>query len=627
MSFKKLLTCFAGLIVFVVGHSQPASAGAMDTYGINDHLDRYSDYNAACDEIIASGVKWVRVGPEWRSIQPNAPTSTDPGYDTAFLGKLDAIVNKLSAGGVNIDFVLCYTAPWASSMPSDPKAWAYKPANWTDWGDYVHFVTSRYAGKIHSWEVWNEEDSTTFWKSSATDYVTLLQTAATQIRLTDATNQILLGGLTGGGVAPGGFFDQILAAGAAGGFDIVNYHSYLDSAHWISVYRLLAQTTGKYGLTNRKIWITESGYSSLGDAAKEVIKADMVDQVYLLPGTLPNVERVFWYVHRNITPTGDPSEDNFGLIANDRTPLQAFYYYQAAGGAETDFKLHKAYPTQTTSRRTLYYNTASPGVVDEAPDGSTKRIPSGQAMYLWIKDSWLHNANGGLDSRTYVDVTYLNSGTGTWSMDYDGQSNIYTSLGQTKTNTGAWVTKTFTLDDGKFANRQTNGCDLRISAGSADLVVSKVAIRKDMGKARLLLATTDRYRLATRPDSTVTTDEAYNPVASVGGRECRKIVDNTHYIYAQICDALLRSSNPNVKISITFWDFGTDSLTVFYDGIGGTKSYSIAKTNTNTWRTVTTSLTDAAFNDLQHYFADFRISNAGDGSLEYISQIDVEKGP
>ncbi|WP_164716400.1 cellulase family glycosylhydrolase [Paenibacillus whitsoniae] len=185
-----LMICLAGIIGLPLNQ---ANAIDSDYFGVNDPLQRYTtDYTTEINQIADSQIQWIRISPEWGRIE------TAKGvYDTAYLNQLDNMVNQLTAKGIHIVWILCYTAPWASSMPGapSPDIARYKPANWVDWESYVNFITTRYQGKIQYWEVWNEQDSLGFWKSSIDDYNTLLQKAYTGVKATDSSNTVLLGGL------------------------------------------------------------------------------------------------------------------------------------------------------------------------------------------------------------------------------------------------------------------------------------------------------------------------------------------------------------------------------------------------------------------------------------------------
>jgi len=627
--FCRLLSVFLVGFLLLFTHIGKANAAAadMNKFGICDHPQNYSDWSASCDEIIASGVKWVRISPEWGGIQPESGD-----YNAAYLAKVDGIVDKLTSHGVNVVFILCYTAPWASSMPGSADASRYKPANWTDWENYVNFITVRYSGKIFYWEVWNEADLNGFWKSSAQDYTTLLQKASTQIRATNVNNKVVLGGLAMvNNYGIGGFFDTIMSQGAGSYFDIVNYHAYGDSTRFRDLYSGLQSVITKYSIGSRKIWVTETGYTSLGEAAKEAIKADKVEQTYQTHFGLSNIERIFWYVHRNPN-LADPSEGNFGLIKNDHTPLKSFYAYQAVGGAETDFGLQGQYPALTPTRRTLNYvpATSGDGVVTNYDAGGTiKTVPTGSYMYFTVNDNWLYDSNSGMDEKVYVDVTFQNNFNGIWGFQYDAISAAYKGVTQTRTNSGTWQTVTIPITDAKFANRQNYAADFRFYAIGSPLNVSKVVVRKEMNRANVVFSSPEQTRYLEVPPNTDPTWENYTPITTMGGKSCRQIGNNSKYIYVKVSDGYIRSGNPNVKIGLWVYDAGTDNILIQYNATGGVdhKSVTIPKGNTNAWVYKEVTLSDADFRNAQSYSADFRIGNAYDNSNEYIQQIQVQKLP
>ena len=606
-----------------------AVATAFSFYGVNEHPSWYSDSTDLCNQIIASGAKWARVGMEWADIETSRGT-----YNAANLAKMDAIVNQLTAAGVNIDWGLGYTPQWASSQPSSPNFRAYAPASWSDWTDFVTFVANRYNGKIAYWEVWNEEDYG-FWADTVANYETVLQTAATALRAANPSNKVILGGLatsnaSGDNYGLGTFFDTLLADGAGPYIDIVAYHAYGDSLRQVNVYNGMMAVLNKYSLGALPIWITETGLTTNGDDTQEPAKADYSDQLYLMDTQWPNIQKAFWYSFRG-TETGNPVEDGYGLVdATGATPgpLPAFYHYDASGGAQTDFGLANAYPTQTPDFRTLYYIPASSGdgslVTPYNGDPTKEQIPAGKFMYLSVADDWLFQANGGLDANATVTVTYLDQGTGNFSLQYDGAGGAYTSLSHARTNTGQWLTASFPLADAYFGSRENNAADMRLSSGGAALVVSAVAVQKETNMARVILGATDLFKYISHIVDNTVGDEGYDPVATVGGLSCREILGNGSFVYFRVSKALVKPTTTHVNVAITFWDAGTDNLLLQYNGTAGAyEAKTIAKTNTNAWRKVTVNLTDAAFTQTENYSADFRLSNAFDSSVEYIREVDV----
>lgn len=605
-----LLPCFSS-----------ASPIAMQDHGVCAKPQGTSAWQDYCDQLIASGVKWVRISPEWGSIE------TAKGiYDTAYLARLDNIVDYLHDHDVNIVWILCYTATWASSQPSADKPTRYKPADWADWEDYVAFIVGRYDGKITHWEAWNEPDAH-FWKDSVSDYLTLLQKSYTGIKAVNSNNVVLIGGLADShGI--GSFFDQLMGLGAKNYFDIVNYHAYGDFTHHVALHQGTRDVMQKHGIPSRPIWITETGYTTNGDPALEAMKADMVDQVHYGNLCWSDIQRTFWYAYSD-TPAStpaDPFHENFGLTDSSLVPHKSLRHYQALDGASTDFALQAAYPTLIPMLHTLYYHPASSGDGSHVTASDDDRvIPATRYMYLKVNDDWLCDSNEGLDETVYAEVTYLDSGTGDFQLQYDATTSTYQSLACARTNTGEWKTVTFTLDNVKFANRQNQGADLRLYAGPpTSLTVRNITLCKRTNPATVILRSTPRSKLIGYHTSTDTSGEAYNPDVTMGGVPCRSITNDNQYFFFRVSDGFIRQGDTDVDIAITFWDSGTDNIGLQYDSLSGNwQTINIAKTNTNTWRTVTLHLTDANFINAANRASDFRIYNGWDTSTEYVSRVDV----
>ena len=598
----------------------------MDEFGLCIRPHAESDSDAYCDRVIASGVKWVRIGRDWGALETSKGV-----YNTTNLAKMDSIVNRLHAGGVNMVWILGFTAQWASSQPTAP--WPdngrYRPANWADWEDHVTFVVTRYQGKISHWEVWNEPDHIGFWKSSIADYATLLQKAHAKVKAVSSANTVLVGGLattngTTDSYGLGTFFDQLLDLGAASWFDVVNYHAYGGYDKQVSRHAGMVDVINHHSIQAKPIWITETGYTTVGTTSLEAMKADMVNQVGLGNIRFADVDRTFWYCLTNpVIVPANPSEENFGLTNPSHSPLPAWWHYQALEGAETDFTRQAAYPSLTSLANTLYYvpTTSGDGSYVTA-SGNDRVIPATRYMYLRLNDGWLYDSNAGVDSAAYVDITYLDSGTASFALHYDSAANAYENVSIARTNTGLWKTVTCTLTNAKFANRQNNTSDLRISAGSAGLTVRKVAVRKIYNPAIVTLQTTPAYKLIEYV--VAGSGGAYNPVATQGGVECRSITADNQWFFFKVSDALIRAGDTNVSVTITFWDAGTDKISLQYGAIGNAhKNVNIFKTATNAWRTVTLNVTDAHFVNQQSYYADFRISNGYDGTAEYVRRVQV----
>ena len=85
--------------------------------------------------------------------------------------------------------------------------------------------------------------------------------------------------------------------------------------------------------------------------------------------------------------------------------------------------------------------------------------------YMWFKvdDGFI---NGGTNPIS-ITVTYLDRGTDTWSLEYDGPGGALTPAGTvTKTNTNTWKKYTFFINDARLANGLTGGSDFRINCNN-----------------------------------------------------------------------------------------------------------------------------------------------------------------
>lgn len=115
--------------------------------------------------------------------------------------------------------------------------------------------------------------------------------------------------------------------------------------------------------------------------------------------------------------------------------------------------------------------------------------------------------------------------------------------------------------------------------------------------------------------------EAYTELANMGQLDCR-FIPSGKYGYFRVDDALILSTDSKLIFDITYFDNGNNNFSFQYNATSSKyKPISITKTNSNTWITIRTGLTDAAFANLQNNQADFRFSGEA-----YIRQIVISKG-
>lgn len=571
-----------------------ADFAARDKYGVDAGPWRTTGHIAECDQIIASGVKWVRMIPNWSSIE-----TAQGVYNTTYLAALDQSINRFVSRDVNVVLSIGMTPQWASTLPTAP--WPdfakVRPANWAHWENFVSFLANRYKNKVLHWEVWNKPDYDAFWTGPVSDYAELLKRASPIIKGVSASNKVLMGGLAMQSTAAtesyglGTFFDQLLAiSGVASSFDIVNYHAYGKMNRHILMHQGMQDVIAKYSIQAKPLWITETGYSqSAGSADLETLKADYTDQVWSLYETWGEVDRVFYHHYRNIT-SSSYSEANFGFTTTALTPLKALYHYGALGGAEADPQLQAVFATQTASTLPLYFNSY----------GSLTKIghlvPTGLYAYYRVDDTWAYNVN----QTYYADITYLDQGSGNFALHFDAAGGAYTSLSVARpgTNTGNWVTSTVALNNAKFANSQNNFADLRLSSGGADLFVRSLVLRR----------ASDNASMTVSPLAPASGDGA-----SVS-RQSR--IGANGYMYFKVNDAWMANNqhgvDATVYIDLVYRDVGSGNFAVHYDATTGAyASVLVARTNTGTWKTASLALPNARFANSQDNGCDLRIHAGG----------------
>ena len=112
-----------------------------------------------------------------------------------------------------------------ASVPAADRAY-YPPTSNADFAAYATAVVHRYKDRIHVWEIWNEENSSIFWRPapSASAYAKLLKAAYAAIKAEDPTATVVMGGTVGFDRA---FMDGIVAAGAWAVLRRVAIHTYV----------------------------------------------------------------------------------------------------------------------------------------------------------------------------------------------------------------------------------------------------------------------------------------------------------------------------------------------------------------------------------------------------------------
>lgn len=188
--------------------------------------------------------------------------------------RYDELVEKLNAAGIEIlpvlqgyDWEVQRSRPDAVPLYKHPETWR----------KFIRAVAEHYKGRIHAYEIWNEQDGG-FWKPSpnAAQYVPLLKIAYQEIKAVDPDARVIVGGLCGWN---SDYMRDIYSHGGKGFFDAVAVHPYGwgpdASPATTAAFNTFKQVMAENGDSGKELWLTEFGTStfrsSLLDQQKDVI--------------------------------------------------------------------------------------------------------------------------------------------------------------------------------------------------------------------------------------------------------------------------------------------------------------------------------------------------------------------
>jgi polysaccharide biosynthesis protein PslG len=286
-------------------------------WGMGSGAEWSGDYPKFNPLLQQAGARWLRLFPEWQTIQPKPGQWKWQASDAIVA---DARTNKLHVLGV-----WCYFAPWTSADGGTRKG---PVKDMQFWRDYVEATVKRYQKDIKYWEVWNEFNGSFYvGQNKVKDYADLVVAAYDTAKKIDPDVKI---GLSVANFDVG-FLDAVIKAGAANHFDYICVHPYENlgavaeggEVGYLSlVGNLRDMLKANKQRTDIPLWITEIGYQVpvKADAKGDAQQADMLVKAYLL-SIAQGFDRIFWFEARG--PAYGKGTDH-GIIRPDWTPRPAY---------------------------------------------------------------------------------------------------------------------------------------------------------------------------------------------------------------------------------------------------------------------------------------------------------------
>jgi hypothetical protein len=312
-------------------------------YGVTAHLNKPagvyksgSEVRKAVQMISELGVDVVRLDLAWVDIQPRSQ------YQYHW-NEYDSLYNLSQQHSFDLLPIIDFSTEWASTArgAEDWQDWFFAPPNPLDYSWFAYQASDRYGG-IRAWQIWNEPNSTLFWRPEPDPavYAELLRGAYHAIKYSDPTDLVVLGGLANvTDFQPPDwhrqdlFLQAIYDAGGGPYFDVVAIHPYthpvLEGAP-ILVSRLesLRSVMMTNGDSFKPIWLTEFGWTAVRDDITDETQGEWLHQSYDAIFSLDYVTAVFWYNFREKSTDPDSPDHNSGLIEYNWAVKPVYEAYQ-----------------------------------------------------------------------------------------------------------------------------------------------------------------------------------------------------------------------------------------------------------------------------------------------------------
>ncbi|MBN1979142.1 MAG: hypothetical protein JW918_17230 [Anaerolineae bacterium] len=222
-----------------------AHAG-VNPFGINVFLDQEVEpekRERSVQMIAEAGFHWLRQEFPWEDIEIHGKGDFEDRRHEPYRSaweKYDHIVDLAEQYGLEVVPRLSNPPAWTRAL-TDTVGEKAPPDDLADWGDYVYAVVSRYKGRIHYYQLWNEPNIYPEWGERAVDpegYTKLLCEGYARAKQADPDAVIISGALAptvslnpGPGPALGLnefiFLQRMYDAGAGACFDIMAVNDYM----------------------------------------------------------------------------------------------------------------------------------------------------------------------------------------------------------------------------------------------------------------------------------------------------------------------------------------------------------------------------------------------------------------
>jgi Glycosyl hydrolases family 39 len=247
----------------------------------------------------------VRV-PEWRLWDARVTwPDLEPSKGEWRFDNLDRSLALAEAHHAGVLFTLGLTPRWASARPQEPSGYApgyaAEPKDIGDWRTFVRTVATRYKGRIHAYEIWNEPNVRRFWTGDIDQLVALTREASTIIHGIDPEAVVVSPPATG---FPGiTWLPEFLNKGGSRYVDVIGYHFYPAAKPPEALLQLvdaIKRVMEENGVQDKPLWDTEAGWLPPTQIEPAELGAAYLARSYIILWA-DGVQRFYWYAWDNHT--------------------------------------------------------------------------------------------------------------------------------------------------------------------------------------------------------------------------------------------------------------------------------------------------------------------------------------
>ena len=247
------------------------------------HVNKWGTFTRWPGELGFGLVRLWDTGTRWSNLEPARGTWN--------WTRMDYYVHAAVTAHEQVLYTLGMPPQWASSAPHDAKQGAdAPPARLADWRAYVRAVATRYKGRVHDWEIWNEVNGS-FYSGSVRELVRLTDAAAQVLKDVDPTNVVLSPDFTRSGLPE---LDEFLADGGGRHIDAVSTHAYQGETPEADApfFAAVRDSMRRAGIGALPLWNTEGATGT--PTSSPPIARGLLARAYLVEW-LWGVHSVDWY--------------------------------------------------------------------------------------------------------------------------------------------------------------------------------------------------------------------------------------------------------------------------------------------------------------------------------------------